>query len=216
MEDEKLNSAPPFALVVALVAIAGWVDAVGYLQLGHQFISFMSGNTTQMAVGLGRGHWSEAGILAAIIFLFVAGVVLGTLLAQAVGKWRLPAVLGVEAILLVMALLLPAPVGPLPLAALPVILAMGLQNAALEHLGKKNVSLTYVTGTLVGIGRGLAAAVGRKGEPWGWCTDLTLWLGMATGAVAGAIVFAWLGFWCLLIPLAVVTVLAIVATLSAR
>src|SRR4051812_27844675 len=128
MEDERLSSSSvavgsqPFALAVVLVGIAGWVDAVGYLQLGHQFISFMSGNTTQMAVGLGHGDWSGAGTLAAIIALFVAGVFLGTLVAKAAGIWRVAVVLCVEACLLFLAFLMPTPSGSLPLAALPVIL----------------------------------------------------------------------------------------------
>lgn len=198
----------PFWLAVALVAVAGWVDAVGFLQLGHQFISFMSGNTTQMAVGLGLGDWLEAWTLAKIVCLFVVGVYFGTLAARAAGRWRLPVVLGLEAALLVTGVLLPSSGGALPAGAVPVIVAMGWQNAALEHLGKKKVSLTYVTGTLVSFGRGLAEATSRHGEAWGWLADLALWLAMVCGAVAGAISFASVGFWCLLIPAVVVLVLA--------
>jgi uncharacterized membrane protein YoaK (UPF0700 family) len=35
-----------FAFGVLLTAIAGWVDAIGFLSLGGFYVSFMSGNTT--------------------------------------------------------------------------------------------------------------------------------------------------------------------------
>lgn len=199
---------PPLAVTAALLAVAGWVDAVGYLQFGHLFVSFMSGNTTQMAVNLGRAAWSEAGPIGVLIALFVLGVFCGTLSAHVAGKWQVPVVLGVEVSLLVTALLLPAPAGALPLAALPVVLAMGWQNAALERVGTRKVSLTYVTGTLVACGRELAEAVTGQGERWAWSGDALLWLAMASGAVAGAASFAAFGFRSLAVPAVAVLVLA--------
>lgn len=205
---------PPFALAIALLGIAGWVDAVGYLQLGHVFVSFMSGNTTQMAVSLGRGDWSEAGAVCAFITLFVGGVFCGTLVAGAAGRWHLPVILGIEAVLLTVGLLLPASTSELPAAAFPVVLAMGWQNAALQRVGKKKISLTYVTGTLVGFGRELAEAVSGRGERWAWSDDLLLWLAMTAGAVAGAASFVALGVRSLGFPTVAVLVLAAVAAVG--
>lgn len=198
----------PLALAVVLVGIAGWVDAVGYLQLGHLFVSFMSGNTTQMAVGLGQGKWSEAGSVGALVVLFVLGVFAGTLVACAVEKRRLPIVLGVEACLLGTALLLPAPAAEMPAAAFPVVLAMGWQNAALRRVGQTKVGLTYVTGTLVGLGRGLAEAVSGPGQRWDWYPNLLLWLAMTFGASSGAACYTRLGFRSLVIPAVAVLALA--------
>lgn len=198
-----------FALALALLAIAGWVDGVGYLQLGHLFLSFMSGNTTQMAVELGRGHWSAAGDIGILVGLFVLGVFLGTLAALAAGRWHLSVVLGLEAGLLVLALVLPTEPAALPLAALPVVLAMGLQNAALVRLGTRNASLTYVTGTLVNLGRELAQAVSGQGDRRAWLDSLALWLTMAVGAVLGALAFAWLGYYALALPAVAAATLAV-------
>ena len=47
-------------LAVVLVALAGFVDAVGFLVLGGLFVSFMSGNSTQFAIGTGRMDWMSA------------------------------------------------------------------------------------------------------------------------------------------------------------
>jgi uncharacterized membrane protein YoaK (UPF0700 family) len=40
---------------ICLSAIAGFVDAVGYMQSGGFFVSFMSGNTTRLGVGVAGG-----------------------------------------------------------------------------------------------------------------------------------------------------------------
>ncbi len=41
-------------LAVCLVALAGFIDAVGFIQLGGFLVSFMSGNSTWLAVGIAR------------------------------------------------------------------------------------------------------------------------------------------------------------------
>ncbi|QLQ13070.1 MAG: DUF1275 domain-containing protein [Brevundimonas sp.] len=72
------------ALVLAacLALTAGFVDAVGFLELGGFFLSFMSGNTTRLGVGLAANEvtvLSRAGLL---IGMFVAGVTLASLLPE--------------------------------------------------------------------------------------------------------------------------------------
>jgi uncharacterized membrane protein YoaK (UPF0700 family) len=46
-------------LAIALTAIAGYVDAIGFLTLKHLFVSFMSGNSTQFAVAVADRSWSD-------------------------------------------------------------------------------------------------------------------------------------------------------------
>ena len=43
-------------LAACLAALAGYVDAIGFLKLGGLFVSFMSGNSTRLAVGLAVEH----------------------------------------------------------------------------------------------------------------------------------------------------------------
>ena len=47
-----LDSSRNIALACALSALAGFVDAIGFLHLGGLFVSFMSGNSTRMGVCL--------------------------------------------------------------------------------------------------------------------------------------------------------------------
>src|SRR5215467_5522537 len=105
------------ALAMALVAVAGWVDAAGYLQLGGLFVSFMSGNSTQLGVGLGRGRWLSAAEAGAVIGVFVLGAFAGELIAIRTGARHRRVVLVVEAVLLASVLFLPHPAGEFSAAA---------------------------------------------------------------------------------------------------
>ena len=69
-------------LGAALSSIAGYVDAVGFLMTGGFFVSFMSGNTTRMAIGLADAA-QQAALAGGLIFAFVIGAVAGGLLAGA-------------------------------------------------------------------------------------------------------------------------------------
>ena len=78
-------------LAIVLVALAGFVDAVGFLVLGGLFVSFMSGNSTQIAILAGGASWPAAAPAGAIVGAFVAGIVAGRLVGTWAGTWRRPA-----------------------------------------------------------------------------------------------------------------------------
>src|SRR5882757_10886260 len=59
-DNAMLNSSRNVALACALSALAGYVDGIGFIHLGGQFVSFMSGNSTRMGVSLADGHWHDA------------------------------------------------------------------------------------------------------------------------------------------------------------
>jgi len=58
-------------------AVAGCVDAVGYLVLSHVFTAHMSGNSVGFGAALGSGDWTEAFRRGFPIPLFVIGVATG-------------------------------------------------------------------------------------------------------------------------------------------
>ena len=87
-------------MAVLLAALAGYVDSIGFLQLGGLFVSFMSGNTTRMAAGLAQGDWRLAGVAGLILLLFVTGALLGALVACGAVPDTRARVLSVEAALL--------------------------------------------------------------------------------------------------------------------
>ncbi len=182
------------AIAVAAATLAGYADAIGFLSLGGFFVSFMSGNSTRLAVGV-AGLSPEALTAARLILSFVAGVVLGSLIGAAAKRWRRAAVLVLVAGLLASAAIVA--MGAPDLAMLLVAAAMGAENTTFERDGEVSIGLTYMTGALVKLGQRLAGAI-MGGPKLAWAPYLMLWLGLAGGAVAGALawpVFGLAGLW---------------------
>lgn len=171
-------------LAACLSAVAGYVDAIGFISLGGFFVSFMSGNTTLVGVGLAAGRASSAAIAGGVIALFVVGVMIGAL----VGRWakgdRRPMVLALVSLLLSFAAVA-ASIGADRFAIVGMALAMGAENAVFAEEGEVRIGVTYMTGTLVKLGKRLTAAL-LGGDPLGWVPYLLLWLGLLAGAVLGA------------------------------
>ncbi|WP_296675212.1 DUF1275 family protein [Novosphingobium sp.] len=180
---------PRQALAIASAALAGSIDAAGYLSANRYFVSFMSGNTTRLGVDLATTPGSAI-MPVLLIGGFVAGVVGGSLVSARAGDQRKFAVLAAVALLLAGAALANLTgSGNVTLALL--VLAMGAINNTFQRDGGVAVGVTYMTGALVRLGQGIAARIsGTGGE--GWVLWFFLWLGLALGAVAGAM--AWLRF----------------------
>jgi uncharacterized membrane protein YoaK (UPF0700 family) len=178
------------SFATALSGLAGFVDAIGFLTLGGFFVSFMSGNTTRLGVGLAENP-GDAAIAAALILTFILGVMLGSWLGYRAGHRR------PRAILLLMTGLLAASAladsdGRHWLAAGLLALAMGAENAIFERDGDVQIGLTYMTGALVRFAQRLVAALmGVKNS--GWQAFLLLWCGLALGAALGATAWQVLG-----------------------
>lgn len=185
--------------------VAGYVDAVGFLALGGFFVSFMSGNTTRLGVGL-AGSAQDGIVALGLIVTFVGGVTLGALLGKAAGTHRRSAVLVLVAALLAGAILLHAAHAAAGFAAMA--LAMGAENALFEHDGEIQVGLTYMTGTLVKAGQHLAAAL-VGGHRWAWIAYVAQWASLAVGALAGAVCYPRLGMNALWLPVALLVALAL-------
>src|SRR6266404_5537224 len=95
-----LDSRRNVALACALSALAGYVDAIGFLHLGGLFVAFMSGNSTRMGVSLAQGQWVTAAQALGLIALFVTGAAVGSLIVLGRGANRQPRLLLAEALLL--------------------------------------------------------------------------------------------------------------------
>lgn len=177
--------------VICLAALAGFIDAIGYLQLGGFFVSFMSGNSTRLSIGIASSATSEV-LAGSLILAFVVGVVIGALTSQLFsGRYHRTAVLVVITLLIIAA----AAIGRsgIPVAALLVVaLAMGAENTVFSREGEAPIGITYMTGALVKLGERLTAAF-FGGERWAWLPYLLLWIGLVVGAAIGAALFPLLG-----------------------
>jgi uncharacterized membrane protein YoaK (UPF0700 family) len=170
-------------LAIGAAALAGYVDAVGFLSANGYFVSFMSGNTTRLGVDLVTAPQTAA-IPALLILGFVLGVIGGALVAAKAGTQRKFAVLALVAAMLTGGAL--ATWSSMTIAALAcLVMAMGVLNNTFQKDGEVSVGLTYMTGALVRFGQGLAARMlGKATNGWeGW---LLLWIGLTLGALGGA------------------------------
>jgi len=147
-----------------LTAVAGFVDASGYLVLTHIFVANMSGNSVAMSLHATEGQWRLLIHRGLPVLVFVAGLVLGGMVAEAQrprGTRRAVGwCLALESIFLGGFILCGAALigwhgrlGPPTLGAESLLvilpaLAMGVQNVTLRATGALSIYTTHVTGTL--------------------------------------------------------------------
>ena len=177
-------------LAACFSGVAGYVDAIGFLMTGGFFVSFMSGNSTRLGIGLAEGSPSTV-FAAALLVTFVVGVMMGTVVGRIVKTHRRPAVLALATGLLASAVVLHQ-LGAGVFMAIPMVLAMGAENTVFAEDGEVRIGLTYMTGTLVKLGKRLTAAL-LGGDRFGWVPFLVLWSGLLAGTVAGALAYGVLG-----------------------
>ncbi len=178
-------------LAVGLSALAGYIDAFGFISLGGFFVSFMSGNTTRLGIALSRGTWTQVGEGAGIIVTFVCGACLGALVNHFSPRRPRPKVLAMVTLLLAVSAFA-YDEGSRYLCIACMILAMGTINATFLKDGEVSVGLTYMTGALVKVGHRFATAL-TGGETFGWVPHLLLWTGLIGGTITGGLIHGWLG-----------------------
>jgi len=188
LHTQKWRGRIGLAMVAALSVLAGMTDAIGFMASGD-FVSFMSGNTTRLAVAISDGDVSLTLRLVILVATFIVGNALGVVIGRLGGRRALPLLLCI-ATLLCGAAAWPSDV-QLP-ALLAAIIAMGMLNAAVEEVNGLAVGLTYVTGALSRFGRGLGRWImGERRN--GWRVQLVPWSGMFIGAILGAVLEHHLG-----------------------
>lgn len=199
-----------FGLV--LTALAGYVDALGFIRLGGLYTSFMGGNTTQFGVALGHGTPRVALLPALLILAFLTGgVCSGGLSALTPARWKTPAILGFEALTITGAFAAGFAEPTLGLESLLLALAMGAQNAVLAHVQGFRAGTTFVTGALFGFGQKLVQALAGRGARFAWVGDGLVWLSLLVGSLAGTVAYMRFALYALAIPAGITGALALVA-----
>lgn len=167
-----------------LALIAGYADTIGFLRY-EAFAGLMTGNTILFGIEVATAQYSRAGYHAAIMLLFLIGVIA----AQVLLRLRTPvwAALSIAAALLVICGYLNK-----SWAALVLPLAMGLQNSAANRFNGVALNTVFITGNIQKVGEGLLA--------WAWPSrDIKapgveafaifglVWIAYGAGAVFGAV-----------------------------
>lgn len=198
-----MTSTRHLTLGMLLTGAAGFLDAVGFIELGGYFVSFMSGNTTQGGTALIEGAWPVVGLSLALVALFFVGGLVANLLALSSARWGQALVsasvfLGVIATMALTLLGLPPAKTMLLLAA-----TAGAQNGVLAAHGTIRLGATFVTGTLYNAAQDLAFALNGRAPRWRWLQHLAIWLGLFSGAALGALCYANVGIHALVVPIIV-------------
>jgi len=196
-------------LAVGFAAMAGMVDAIGFLASGGFFLSFMSGNSTRLSVGVVEGA-PYVGMVALLLLSFVGGVVAGSLIGRKniLAHAQRQAFILIIISLLLFAAPLIASLGYLLVGLCFAAFCMGLENTLFEREGSVSFGLTYMTGALVKIGQGLATMI-SGGPRLDWVPYLLLWLGLISGAAVGALIFGIFGYHSLWLPAAYAGIFAL-------
>jgi len=198
-----MTPAGKLGLGLLLTAAAGFLDAVGFVELNGLYTSFMSGNTTQLGIHLGEGLLSALPLPAALLSFFFFGSFAGSVIALSNARFGGAFVLLTVCALLVLAFAMRiAGISP-EAALLPLAIATGAQNAAIAPAGAARLGATYVTGTLFSAGQDLARAMFRCAPPWRFTQHLAVWISLLLGALCGGELHLLWSYWSLLVPLAI-------------
>jgi uncharacterized membrane protein YoaK (UPF0700 family) len=144
----------PLLRAAGLCFVAGYVDAVGYTELGGVFAANMTGNSVLLAIAAARGEWPRAASYALTLFVFLLGAIVASALRRRTAK-PVVSLIGSAALLVIAAL---APLEPLLRLAF-LAAAMGMQGAALTRFGPTTLQTVVVTGTMVRLADALVARV---------------------------------------------------------
>jgi uncharacterized membrane protein YoaK (UPF0700 family) len=158
-------SKPVLILVsVLLTWIAGFVDAIGFIALGHVYTANMSGNSIAVGIQTFDRDWPEAAIRLWPVVAYVAGLLVCRVLLELGARRRIRRIATVTLALEIVLLVLVCFATPQPAAVtLPaavsigiLAVAMGIQNGTLTHFSFVTVHTGFVTGTLVKMAEELA------------------------------------------------------------
>ncbi|XAZ23585.1 DUF1275 domain-containing protein [Sinorhizobium sp. B11] len=206
------RTATGLALVGSISFLAGMTDATGLLLTGD-FVSFMTGNTTRAALALSSGDVRHAAVLVSAIIVFVLGNAAGIVVAHRAER-RIFVVLCCVSLMLALASMMT--LQDLLMARFyMIVLAMGMVNAAVEHIEGLPIGLTYVTGALSRFGRGIGRwIIGDRRLDW--VIQIVPWGGMVLGAISGALMTRLVGAQALWLVSIFAMALAIVALFIPR
>ena len=98
LHTQKWRGRVGLALVASLSVLAGMTDAIGFMASGD-FVSFMSGNTTRLAVAISDGDFGLTVRLLILVATFIVGNALGVVVARFGGRRALPLLLCIATLL---------------------------------------------------------------------------------------------------------------------
>lgn len=202
-------------LAVFLAFIAGYTDATGLIQW-KTYVSFMSGNTTQLGAALFSEKHSVIISSVTVISFFLAGIYMGTCLSLSkkfINKKIIFYMVSGIMILYCITDYYEHLANGLSIAITG--FAMGLMNTAVTSVGNQKINTDFVTGTLNSLARTAALFVmsDQADEQKEYRVNifhlLFLWMGFLCGASVAPFLLSCLGNWTLIFPAALLLICAL-------
>jgi uncharacterized membrane protein YoaK (UPF0700 family) len=204
----------------ALGYLAGYVDTLGFIALFGLFTAHVTGNF--VLIGRAMAMPSHDVILKLLVFpvflLFVALTRLLVLRWQASGSPALRNCMLLQLLLLAASVACGLAAAPISNPDAPLVMATGMlaaaamsvQNAYAKLLMGKAAATTVMTGNVTQLVIELVDAIRGDHEALARCRKL-LWpvLAFGAGCISGALAFIWVGLAGLLLPCALLLVLAL-------
>jgi len=188
-----------------LAAVAGAVNAVGFLSFAHQAVTHLTGTATLVSLAVSGQRLEELVYLCGVILAFIVGAAFSGFLIQhstlKLGR-RYGAALLVESVLLACAAALMKSHGPV--GGYFASAACGLQNAMASTYSGALIRTTHLTGMFTDLG----AALGHfaRGISVDWLRVrlcMTIIASFTIGGVLGALLFGRMQYNTLYVPAAV-------------
>jgi uncharacterized membrane protein YoaK (UPF0700 family) len=198
-----------------LTVVAGFVDAIGYIELGGFFASFMSGASISLGVSATANQWLAAYHAVLLIIVFVTAATTSSVISGIMRPWGIPTAILLEAACLSAAVLMIESGLPSFESIFPVVAAMGIQNTALRPINGIRLGVTFMTGTLVSLSRALGRFLIGRARFWSWAPHGLIWCFFVAGAAAGAALHLKWGFVALAVPTVTVWALGAVTAVAA-
>ncbi|HUB96797.1 MAG TPA: YoaK family protein [Stellaceae bacterium] len=173
------------ARAAGMCLVAGFVDAIGYTELGAVFAANMTGNSVLMAIAMVRGQFAHAASYGVTLASFIAGAVIAAILRRLSGRAAVPLICATA---LLLAATMVRTTADIRLALLA--MTMGFQGAAVSRFGSINLQTVVVTGTLVRLAENCVDRIlptKQAPEPGAVRLHLAAWIVYGAGAAVAIV-----------------------------
>jgi uncharacterized membrane protein YoaK (UPF0700 family) len=195
-----------FVPFFAVVALAGAVDALILMHAHDLLAVYMTGNTSQLGDALARGLWSRAAPLFSIIVAFFLATTAAAWIGSRSRSWRSSVILALCTCGLAVASRLAGVE-----YSLATICLIAASMGALNQVRGDQSGVTFITGTLVSVGRQVASGQMRDAG-----FGALRWLSFLVGAWLGTLLDASVNNAALSILAGTAAVLALIGALETR
>lgn len=193
-------------LAVFMAILAGYADVAGYTKL-KTYVSFMSGNTTQLGLNIAHQTFNIALPPLIAIVCFTAGIYFGNFLVILKPFHSHKRNAWIVAFMMFMYVLLTSLFNiPVFFAIALLSFSIGIMNTVISSVGKQSVNTGFVTGTLNSLAKELATftlaknANDKAEHGRGAFYLFLLWLGFLSGGTVGVFAVKVWSHYALLLP----------------